>query len=159
MKVTEAPASQTTREPVETKRSGDAGDRFAFQRLLSDACRSVAGSGSEAAQMQSADPLAGPVALERIARTQAPEGCNVEEGITRIQSALDALERYREHLGDPRISLKEMMPVVRSLEGTLEDLKQLQGQDNLEPGLARVSSEAAVTAQVELLKFHRGDYL
>jgi hypothetical protein len=52
-----------------------------------------------------------------------------------------------------------MMPVVRSLEGTLEDLKQLQGQDNLEPGLARVSSEAAVTAQVELLKFHRGDYL
>ena len=62
-------------------------------------------------------------------------------------------------LDDPRISLKQMMPVVQALEAEGSGLANMQEQGLLPTDLSRIASEVAVTAQVEISKFHRGDYV
>lgn len=70
------------------------------------------------------------------------------------------LESYSSQLENPRVSLKNMAPVMedikRSAGNLLEESSQLTEAD---ASLKKIANQAAVTAQTEYLKFQRGDYL
>ena len=77
--------------------------------------------------------------------------------IERASHLLDLMENYAEALRDPERSLKSIEPIVRRIDQELKDLRmQAKGIDH---GIANLANEIAVTAQVETMKFDRGDYV
>jgi exonuclease VII small subunit len=77
----------------------------------------------------------------------------------RVERFIDLLEDYRGQLADSRVTLKQLDPIVRSIE---------QGREGLEPVLARlpegdslrdIMTRALVTAETEIARYRRGDYL
>jgi uncharacterized protein (DUF2342 family) len=158
MKITQTPAMPPTEKASKTK-TKEAGDATSFQGLLSRAGQVRDSRVSAPSKIQAIDPL---VALEGTAcvtRSQAVQGSAAAEAMKCIQAALDLLEEYQQLLADPQISLKEMMPLVSALERQLHNLRCSGGQPSLPEDLSRIASEVAVTAQVEVSKFNRGDYV
>jgi len=130
-----------------------------FQEILSEACQGQAQVSPSSSQAGTTDPLLALTGAGTLARCQTVTGSGNLGNIERVSAVLSLLERYQEQLADNRSTLKEMMPVVEALEGELQGLGQLRTQPSLSPDLARIADEVAVTAQVELMKFHRGDYV
>jgi len=77
----------------------------------------------------------------------------------RLERFIDLLDDYRGKLADARVTLRQLEPAVRSIE---------QARDALEPVLARlpeaeglkdILNRALVTAESEIARYRRGDYL
>ena len=77
----------------------------------------------------------------------------------RVEGFLNLLDNYQRQLADPRVSLKGLDPAVQAME---------HGRDTLTPLLAAlpegdrlkdVLNRALVTAELEIIRFRRGDYL
>ena len=158
MKVSQTPAMPPS-EKVPKEKTKEAGDGETFQGLLSKACQIKGPADSISPQTQIADPATVLEGMTGVARSQAVQGIGTEKAMQRIQVVLDLLETYQQQLADPGLSLKEMMPVVNSLERQIHDLRRSEDTSPLPADLARIASEIAVTAQVEVSKFHRGDYV
>jgi hypothetical protein len=75
-----------------------------------------------------------------------------------VNQILDSLDAYGEALGDPKNTLKQMEPLVRSLEEQADKLEAelAEAEDSSLTGLA---SEAVMSARVESMKYWRGDYI
>jgi hypothetical protein len=119
-----------------------------FGEILRNSLKAASTSGSATAsagavsvQFRPADPVAGSSALER------------------LEGFLDLMEAYRSKLADPRVSLKGLDPVVRSLEREREALSPLLGMLPEGDGLKDILNEALVTTEIEIMRFRRGDYL
>jgi len=155
MKVTTLPSAKTlapaSASPKDPKRNTDL-----FQQQLRAATRRLSPSPSQPSfQEQAADPL---TPLEGTARMALPAPGHrdaVAPGLERVEAALDLLDAYQRRLADSRVTLKEMMPLVQALEQHVRNLSA----STLEGELADLASEVAITAQVEISRFHRGDYL
>ena len=158
MRVTQTPVLPPT-EKVASAKSEQTGDCVSFQGLLSKAVKVNGSEDLTAPQTQAADPLATLEGVSCMARCQARQGGITEEAMKCIQSALDLLDSYQQQLADPQISLKEMMPVMSALENHIHDLKSTVDQGELPVDLTEIASEVVVTAQVEVSKFYRGDYV
>lgn len=77
----------------------------------------------------------------------------------RVERFIDLLDDYRGKLADGRVSLREIDPVVRSIEqarGALEPV--LAGLPEAD-GLKEILNRALVTAESEIARYRRGDYL
>ena len=73
---------------------------------------------------------------------------------------LNLLDRYSGALADPTKSLKEIRPLVDSLEkeiGLIESTTKNKTYDD--KALDKIVKDLAVTAKVAMYKFHRGDYI
>ena len=83
---------------------------------------------------------------------------NASKVVERIYKLLEVLDNYRGKLGDPRMSLKEVDPVVKQLETENESLKPLL--ESLADGdtLKEILNDALVTASLEVIQYKRGDY-
>ncbi len=75
-----------------------------------------------------------------------------------VNDMLDALERYSQALGDPRMTLKDIEPLANDLEEQARRLDGLVG-DRQSGSLNELASQAATQARVEVMKFRRGDYV
>ena len=158
MKVSQTPTMPPA-EKVPKKKTKEAGDTDTFQGVLSKACQAKGPAESTSPQARISDPISVLEGATGVARSQAVQSIGTEQGVQRIQVLLDLLETYQQQLADPRLSLKEMMPVVSALERQIHDLRKSEDALPLTADLARIASEIAVTAQVEVSKFHRGDYV
>jgi len=134
-------------------------DATAFQTILSEACQGQAQVSLPSSQAGSTDPLLALADAGSLARCQTASRSGNPGDLERVSAVLSLLERYQQQLADNRSTLKQMMPVVEALQAELPGLGQLRNQPSLSPDLARIADELAVTAQVELSKFHRGDYV
>jgi hypothetical protein len=78
----------------------------------------------------------------------------------RTDRLLKMLDTYASKLKDPEISLKSIAPIleeIRKIAGSLErETRDLSIED---AGLKTIADQTLVTAQTEILKFQRGDYL
>ena len=158
MKVTQTPAMPPAEKATKTK-TKEAGDATTFQGLLAEA-RQVSGPAeSTPSQIQATDPLAALEGMASVTRSQAVQRNTTAEAMKCVETALDLLEKYQQQLADPQISLKEMMPLVSALERQVQNLTWSGDQQSLPEDLSRIASEVAVTAQVEVNKFNRGDYV
>jgi hypothetical protein len=81
------------------------------------------------------------------------------QGVQATEKTLDLLERYREALSDPQVSLKKVYPLVQSLRQEVQEMNRWT--DHLPPSdpLRKIMGEIGVLSSVEVEKFNRGDYV
>jgi hypothetical protein len=140
-------------------KSPDGADATAFQAILSEACQGQSQAAPSSSQAGTTDPLLALTGAGSLARSQTVSRNGNLGNIERVSAVLSLLERYQEQLADNRSTLRQMMPVVDALKDEIQGLGELRTQPSLSPDLARIADELVVTAQVELVKFHRGDYV
>lgn len=158
MKILDSTHVECIERPTKGK-SPEGAEATAFQEILSEACQGQAQPSPSSSQAGATDPLLALAGAGSLARCQTVTGSGNLGNIERVSAVLSLLERYQEQLADDRSTLREMMPVVKALEAEIQGLGRLRAQPSLSPDLARIADEVAVTAQVELVKFHRGDYV
>jgi hypothetical protein len=76
------------------------------------------------------------------------------------EKILDLLDRYSGALADSTKSLKDIKPLVDSIEkevGSMESATGNQVRDDT--ALDKIVKDLAVTAKVAMYKFHRGDFI
>lgn len=79
--------------------------------------------------------------------------------VDRIDRFLDLLDDYRQKLGDPRITLRSIQPVVDDIVAAREGLAQeIDGLGDAGT-LREVLNGSLVTAATEVMRFNRGDYV
>lgn len=79
--------------------------------------------------------------------------------IEKVEQFFNLLESYSKALSDPKMNLRDIAPLVKSIEGEKEKLAGLG--ERLPDGhvLKDLVNKAAILSTVEVLKFNRGDYL
>mgnify|MGYP006292729117 CR=1 FL=1 len=79
------------------------------------------------------------------------------ETLNHANKVLDLLDTYANALGDPKRTLKSIEPILQQLQ---EEVNRLpSGASPKNEGLGKVLNDIAVTANIEAIKFHRGDYV
>ena len=78
--------------------------------------------------------------------------------LTTLTSVLDLMDEFAAGLGDLKVTLKDLEPMAKEIEGLLDELKQGLGPE-VEADLLRLAQEVNAQAQAEIFKFHRGDYV
>jgi len=80
--------------------------------------------------------------------------------IDRGDKVLGLLDNYIGKLGDPSASLKELHPIVTGIEKALADMREsIVNAGSGDRDLVRFLDDIAVTANVAVLKYQRGDYI
>jgi hypothetical protein len=76
-----------------------------------------------------------------------------------VENLLDILDEYTGKLGDPRVSLEELAPLVDKMEAKKEELVPVL--DSLADGdrIKDILNQALIASSLEVMKFKRGDYL
>jgi hypothetical protein len=112
------------------------------------------------AQKTSGAPCS-PTALGEVRPTVFHQINTPAESVTiQANQLLDLLEDYAKNLNDPSRSLKDMAPLMEEISINAQKLlKETEKMPATEEKLRGIASSAAVTAQVELFKFKRGDYV
>ncbi len=89
----------------------------------------------------------------------SPTGHSASPAFEQAESLLGVLSRYQAYLVEPKISLREMEPLVGELEGARDSL--VETLKSLPEGSEERSllEEAAIISTVETMKFRRGDYI
>jgi hypothetical protein len=143
-------SGQTTRilteSPTSKPSSGPRGFSDIFQKVLSGAAPTGAtvspGSGGVAVQLSSAG-------------TSSCFG----SAVAQVEQFLDLLDDYRSRLVDPRVSLKGLDTAVQAVARGREALTPLLAVTTEDDGLKDVLNQTLATAELEIIKFRRGDYL
>lgn len=79
--------------------------------------------------------------------------------IERIEKMIDLLDQYRQMLADPKVSLKEMDPVVMEMAHEKEKMATALDSMQNDEGLKKILNQTLVTTSLEITKFYRGDYI
>ena len=80
--------------------------------------------------------------------------------VDKTENLLEMMESYTRSMEDPKKSLKDMAPLIDTIQQEASNL--VAETDKKVPGdtaLKKIVNEFAVTANVEYLKFYRGDYI
>jgi len=99
--------------------------------------------------------------LDEIHATTSP--CSVDsksDVIVQSEKILNLLDNYAGELADPARTLKDIRPLVDSIEKevTLMESEAVNKVRN-DKALDRLVKDLAVTAKVAMYKFHRGDFI
>ena len=123
-----------------------------FGEILKESIENASNVGSEAQK---------PAMINDVSKIQFHmldplEKLHIMDGVVRI---LDIFDEYQEKLGDPRVPLKDIHPLINKMEVETESLmsalRSLPEGDELKEILERV----LITFTDESIKFNRGDYL
>lgn len=148
MKITDL-GSLTTRIVAETpdQRGRPAASGFGdiLQKTLKEAESAGAGVAPSGAGVAINLPAAGPISLHS---ADAP-----------VEGFLDLLGDYQRQLADPRVNLKGLDSVVQAIERGRDALSPLLAVLPESGGLRDVLNQTLVTAELEIIRFRRGDYL
>jgi hypothetical protein len=77
--------------------------------------------------------------------------------VQHAEKVLNLMDQYANALSDPKRTLKSIEPIVREIQTEVSDLPVVP--DSQRGGLQGLVNDIAVTASVEAIKFHRGDYV
>lgn len=89
---------------------------------------------------------------------------NVIEDITHdfqddTNRLIDLLESYAEDLGNPDLTLKQIEPKVSALKENAEKLMAKVNDMPQDDAVRKIATQTALAANVEYIKFYRGDYI
>lgn len=79
--------------------------------------------------------------------------------VGRLEGYLDLLEGYCQKLSNPRVSLKGLEASIRQLEEGRDTLSRTLESLPENGGLKDILKQTLITAEVEINRFRRGDYL
>ncbi|MFH1674167.1 MAG: hypothetical protein ABIF87_12180 [Pseudomonadota bacterium] len=136
------PAKISHPKPIEEKRS--------FQHVLNNV---VDAKGSKATQETAPISSVSPVSL-----LHAPD--SRYNMLQQADTVVSLLDNYSKSLANPQKSLKNIEGVITRMEKEVNSLKD-RTNDMVEHDekLLRLVNDIAVTANVEIFKFYRGDYI
>lgn len=122
-----------------------------FKSLLND---SLAGKTAANGPAQSMPPS---MAIGSLLQVKA--GVDAASVLDRIDTFLDVLDQYRSGLADPRVTLKQLYPLIQKIDTEKQHLSAMN--DHLGEGdrLKGIIEDVLVTASQELAKFNRGEYV
>ncbi len=107
-------------------------------------------------QAAAACPTAAPAAAISV-ESVAPRADHSVAG--RLEGFLDLLEGYCQKLSNPRVSLKGLESSVKQLEEGRNTLSRGLGSLTESDELKEILNQTLVTAEIEIIRFRRGDYL
>jgi hypothetical protein len=81
------------------------------------------------------------------------------EGIQTLEKTMQVLDQYQNSLANSQVSLKEIFPLIQSLQEGVKGLNEMAGKFSLNDPLRNLLAETGVLAAVEVEKYNRGDYL
>jgi hypothetical protein len=76
-----------------------------------------------------------------------------------LERFIDLLDDYRGRLADGRVSLRQLEPAVRQIEQARDALETVLAGLPESDGLKDILNRALVTAESEIARYRRGDYL
>ncbi|MFH1626288.1 MAG: hypothetical protein ABID54_14200 [Pseudomonadota bacterium] len=79
--------------------------------------------------------------------------------VDRVEKFLDVLEDYQRKLGNPKISLEDLNPLITRMENETRNLLPLLDSFPKGDGMRDILNRALIASTVEAMKFKRGDYL
>ena len=115
---------------------------------------------ARAKRLASETQTPGPAPLGEVRPSVFPAITTVSTGIVdKTENLLDLLENYTQKIEDPKKSLKEIEPLIDSIQKEASRLAQ-EADKHLpeDEALKDIVNEFAVAANVEYAKFYRGDY-
>ncbi|MGD9211390.1 MAG: hypothetical protein PVI90_11465 [Desulfobacteraceae bacterium] len=78
--------------------------------------------------------------------------------VSKIEHFLDYLGQYQTSLKNPRVSLRQMEPLIQKMTAKLKDLEtELEKLDPQDP-LTSILKETLITASLEIKKYENGWY-
>ena len=78
--------------------------------------------------------------------------------VEQAEQILDALEAYRQKLGDPDTALSEVNPLLQEIQRRSDCLKStMEALPDVDP-LKEILNQTLVVSYLEALKLNRGDY-
>jgi len=80
-------------------------------------------------------------------------------GASAAEKTLDLLDQYQKAMADPKVSLKEINPLVQSLSEEIKGLTQWAEKLPSSDPLQKITAEVGILSSVEVEKFNRGDYV
>ncbi|MDX9786583.1 MAG: hypothetical protein RBT11_07395 [Desulfobacterales bacterium] len=84
----------------------------------------------------------------------------IEKVVTQTNQLLDLLRDYADDLNNQSKSLKDIAPLLNTIHNNANNLlKEAENMAVPNEALQRIASEVALTARLESIKFHRGDYI
>jgi len=84
---------------------------------------------------------------------------NKAPNVEQVEHFLNVLDNYNNKLGDPAATLKDIYPLVTTMESETDKILPILDSLSDEDELKDVLNRAVITATVEAIKFNRGDYL
>jgi hypothetical protein len=81
------------------------------------------------------------------------------QGASATEKTLDLLDQYQRAMADPKVSLKEISPLVQSLSQEIKGLTQWAEKLSSSDPLQKIIAEVGILSSVEVEKFNRGDYI
>ena len=82
-----------------------------------------------------------------------------QDTIKRIENLLEILEKYRQQLADPGVTLKEIDPIIKNMISENDNLAPVLDSLPDGDGLKDIANKTLLTASLEVTKFYRGDYI
>lgn len=122
----------------------------AFDTVLSNALEKSDGS----------DGTAGVTELQELAAPRLEPRSPSDSVSGKTDALLGLMDTYAAQLGDHRVSLKSIAPVLEKMnEEARELMKETRFLPSDQGALKEIATRTAVTAQTEYVRFQRGDYL
>jgi hypothetical protein len=123
-----------------------------FDSILKEAVENTSSETVTAKQTMFVNPMRG------LQPTSTPQ-LNQSVTFRNIEEMLNLLERYRDKLADPRVTLKQIDPYILELNRGMETLAPLLDKLPAGNGLRNILNQTMVTMSLEISKFYRGDYI
>ena len=79
--------------------------------------------------------------------------------VNRVEKILDVLDEYRVKLGDPKVTLKEIYPLIGELDAHEKSLIPALNSLPDEDDLKEILNQVLITSSLEVIRFTRGDYI
>ena len=81
------------------------------------------------------------------------------QGIEATEKTLNLLEEYQRAIENPRVTLREIHPLVQSLAEETRGLNQSVEKLSPSDPLKKIMTEVGILSSIEVGKFNRGDYV
>lgn len=132
-------------EPVKARKTG--GKKF--DNLLQENMQAVGAAKAKPSKAAGAHFIA----------PLTPPAFDREEVVGRLVRFLDIMDDYAQKLGNPRVTLKEISPLIAKIEAEKDQLKLLS--ETLPPfdEMRTLLDETLIRSSVEIIKYNRGDYI
>jgi hypothetical protein len=128
------------------------GQKDNFKNILKASVERVTSNPAKIHPAATANPVS-------VIRFQTPSPEHKRLTVEHVDKLLNLLDKYRNQLVDPQVTLRGIEPVMKMINKENEQLSSVLDSLTEEDGLKDIVNRTLVTASLEVLKYNRGDYI
>ncbi len=146
--IQDVPGVAQTQKPHKQQNTPTGG----FDQLLEKAMTAQNGQGAAASALPPLQSLSG-------ASFVVPGAAEQSQTVKNVDELLNVIESYQTKMADPRVSLKEIYPLIQQMEKKTAELAPVAEALPTGDKLKEILDRTLVASTVEIIKFNRGDYV